>query len=798
MIKPKRNPPGHPGLPPRWTSSAKDGVGTSFNSQSRVWFTISNGIINEVYYPNVDQANTRDLGFLVADGSSFFSDEKKHSKHEITQLAKGVPCYRLTNTCIQGRYRIVKTIITDPHQDALLQQVRFEPLKGRLNDYNLYALLAPHINNRGYGNNGWVGNYKGMHMLFAERSASALALACSTPFSAMSCGYVGASDGWQDISEHKRLTQIYQEAFDGNIALTGQIDLAASSGNFVLALAFGRNAAEAGQRARRALLQDFDRVLTDYVNEWKETQAKFLNLAEANSSTDLYRVSTAVLKIHEAKRFPGGIIASLSIPWGYNKGDGDLGGYHLVWSRDLVEAAGALLAADDAAGARQTLSYLMSTQEADGHWPQNMWLDGRPYWGGVQMDEAAFPILLADALRRMDKLNGLNPWPMVRQAASFIVCNGPVTQQDRWEEDGGYSPFTLAVEIAALLAAADFADAAGNTKMGFYLRQTADIWNSNVERWTYVTATPLAHQVGVEGYYVRIAPPEVADAPSPLKGFVPIKNRPPGVVNAPITQIVSPDALALVRFGLRAATDTRIVNTVKIIDAILKTETSTGPVWHRYNRDVYGEHEDGRPFDGAGIGRGWPLLTGERAHYELARGNHDEAKRLLHIIESQTTSGGLIPEQVWDAQDLPNRGLINGHPSGSAMPLVWAHAEYIKLIRSLHDERVFDALPQPTQRYQKDRITSPFAFWRFNHKCRTIPTGKMLRLEVLAPALIHWSTDDWHSAQDIKTQDTGLGVHIIDLPTDKLPDGAILRFTFYWTESDRWEGLDFEVQVGSE
>jgi glucoamylase len=797
MIQPN-NPPGHPGLPPRWTSSAKDGVGTSFNIRSRVWFTISNGIINEVYYPDVDQANTRDCGFLVTDDSNFFSDEKQHCKHEIAQLIAGVPCYRLTNTCTQGRYQIIKTIITDPHRDALLQQVHFEPLRGRLADYNLYALLAPHLNNRGYGNDGRVGDYKGVPMLFAERDSTVIALACSPDFKAMSCGYVGVSDGWQDISEHKRLTQIYPEASDGNIALTGQIDLTSSPDNFVLALAFGRNEAEAGQRARRALMEDFNGLLNDYLIEWKQAQARFLDISGAkNNGINLYRVSTAVLKIHEAKRFPGGIIASLSIPWGYNKGDDDLGGYHLVWSRDLVEAAGALLAAGDSNGACQTLAFLMSTQEADGHWPQNMWLDGRPYWSGVQMDETAFPILLADVLRR-NKLNGLNPWPMVRQAASFLVCNGPVTQQDRWEEDGGYSPFTLAVEIAALLAAADFADHTGNKKMGDYLRQTADIWNSNVERWTYVTDTPLAHKVGVEGYYVRIAPPEVADASSPLKGFVPIKNRPLGVVKAPLTQIVSPDALALVRFGLRAATDSKIVNTVKVIDSTLKTETSTGPVWHRYNQDGYGEHGDGSPFDGAGIGRGWPLLTGERAHYELARGNQSEARRLLHAIESQTSPGGLIPEQIWDGQDLPNRELINGHPSGSSMPLVWAHAEFIKLIRSLHDGRVFDTPPQPVQRYQKDRVVSPFAFWRFNHKCRTIPPGKMLRLEVLAPALVRWSTDDWRNAQNIKTQDTGLGVHIVDLPTDKLPSGEILRFTFYWPESNRWEGSDFAVEVEGE
>jgi glucoamylase len=155
------------------------------------------------------------------------------------------------------------------------------------------------------------------------------------------------------------------------------------------------------------------------------------------------------------------------------------------------------------------------------------------------------------------------------------------------------------------------------------------------------------------------------------------------------------------------------------------------------------------------------------------------------------------PEQIWDVQDLPNRKLINGRPSGSAMPLVWAHAEYIKLMRSLHDGHVFDTPPQPTQRYQKERIVSPLAFWRFNHKCRTIPPGKMLRLEVLAPALVRWSTDDWQSALNIKTQDTGLGVHIVDLPTNKLSRGTALKFTFYWPESSRWEGSDFVVEVES-
>jgi glucoamylase len=796
MTETKSNAPGHPGMPARWTSSAKSGIGTAVSHQSRVWFTISHGIINEVYYPNLDQADTRDFEFLVADGTAFFSEEKRDCKHEIVQVHRDVPFFRLTNTCKQSRYRISKTVLTDPKRDVLVQQVRFEPLKGKLTDYGLYAILAPHIGNCGYGNNGWAGTYKGIPMLFASRGSVALALACSKPFEAMSCGYVGFSDGWQDISKHKEMTRFYSNAEDGNIALTGQIDLLACGGDFVLALAFGRNWAEAGQRARTALMEDFYETLSGYIDAWKSVQSRFLNLNDAvNNEVDYYRVSTVVLKIHEAKRFPGGIIASLSIPWGFDKGDEDLGGYHLVWPRDLAEAAGALLAAGDSAGARQTLMYLMGTQDADGHWSQNMWLDGRSYWGGVQMDETAFPVLLADALRRMDKLNGLDPWPMVRKAAEFLLRNGPVTQEDRWEEDGGYSPFTLAAEVAALLAAADFAEAKGEDQAATFMRQTADAWNSNIERWTYVTDTPLSKQAGVKGYYVRIAPLEVADAASPLKGFVPIKNRPPTAKKQPVSQIVSPDALALVRFGLRAATDPRIVNTVKVIDALLKTETKTGPVWHRYNQDGYGEQADGKPFDGTGFGRGWPLLAGERAHYELAKGNTSEARKLAKVIEAQTGPCGLIPEQVWDAPDVPEHELANGHPSGSAMPLVWAHAEYIKLLRSMRDGQVFDTPPQPVQRYQKAKVTLPFGFWRFNHKVRSILKGKKLRVEMLSPATVHWSVDNWKTAVDTETRDTGLGVYVADLPTEELPAGGQVLFTFFWVESKQWENTDFTVTI---
>ena len=793
--------PGWPGISPRWTSSAKTGVGTALNHSSRVWFTLSHGIFDEIYYPRVDKACTRDMGLIVTSGSDFFSEEKRSTAQQIESLAPGVPAFHLTNTCLDGRYRIEKEILADPRRDAILQHTRFSPLAGKLEDYHLYVQLAPHLGNEGANNTAWVGDYKGVPMLFAERQGMALALACSAPWLNRSAGFVGVSDGWQDLSQHYAMTWNYTRAENGNVALTGEVDLAQSQGEFVLALGFGGNIFEAGQRALASLLDGFPTARSTYIQEWQNWLQGLPALSSAYDSPQtqaLSRISAAVLRTHESKSFPGALIASLSIPWGFSKGDDDLGGYHLAWPRDLVESAGGLLAIGARSDARRVLNYLQITQEADGHWPQNLWLDGSAYWGGIQMDETAFPILLIDlALREKalhsDDLQRL--WPMVKRAAQYLARNGPVTGQDRWEEDPGYSPFTLAAEIAALLVAAELAEQRGETRIAAYLRETADTWNSNIERWIYASGTDLSSQVGVAGYYVRFTVPDVADAASPSKGFVPIKNRPPTDSFELAAQIVSPDALALVRFGLRAADDPRIVDTVKVIDTFLKTELPYGPGWHRYNDDGYGEHEDGTPFDGTGVGRVWPLLAGERAHYELAAGHVEEAARLLHVLEASAGSGNLLPEQIWDSADIPEHELFFGKPSGSAMPLVWAHGEYVKLLRSLRDGRVFDMPPQTVQRYIKDRVVSNRMIWRLNYKCGNIPVGTVLRIELQQPGSVHWSSDFWKTINDSAARDTGLGVYLVDLPSGGLLPGEVLVFTIHWLEEDRWEGSDFAINI---
>lgn len=835
-----RFPGAGPGVEPRWTSSAKTGVGTALDGRSHVWFTISHGIVDEVYYPRVDQANTRDLGLLVTAAHGFFSEEKRDTRSEVHLIAPGVPGFRLVNRCVHGRYEIEKTVITDPERDVLIQRVRFRALQGGVEDYRIFALLAPHVCNQGYGNDGWAEDYKGVPMLFARREQVALALACDVGWSAMSCGYVGVNDGWRQVKTDGFLSEPSPEARNGNIALTGEVNLAACPriGNavaeFNLVLAFGLGPAEAAQRGRMSLASSFERVQASYIREWvrfhehtigprsqdngatmpeqsRQMAAREL-AAHAHGSThvhavkakravgerrkktpvhlpdsvvDLYRMSAAILAIHEDKRASGAMIASLSIPWGNTKGDHELGGYHLVWPRDLVNSAGALIALGHNVLARRTLRYLMSTQEADGRWAQNLWLDGTPYWTGLQMDEIAFPILFAEMLRREGKLEDLDPYPMIRGAAVFLLRHGPVTGQDRWEENGGYSVFTLSVEVAAMLVAAEFADRNGEPALGSVLRDTADAWNARIEEWTYVRDTALSRQVGVEGYYVRVAPDDVAEVAPRSGGIIPIKNRFGEQGWARYAEVVSPDALALVRFGLRDPTDPRIVNTVRVIDETLRTNTATGPAWYRYNRDGYGEKEDGSPFDGTGVGRPWPLLAGERAHYELAAGRPEVAMQLLGVMRAQASDGGMLPEQVWDGPDLPEFELVNGRATGGAMPLVWAHAEYAKLVRSLYDGRIFDMPQQPYERYVRERAGCDLTLWAPHCVAPSMPVGNRLRIQTSTDVVVRWVADG-SDPVEVLACDTTVGVWLTDLDTVRLPVGSLIQFSMAARGSGEW------------
>lgn len=789
--KPKvqTNPPGAPGVTPRWTSSAKIGIGTAMSGDSNVWFTISHGILNEVFFPRVDIANIRDMELIVTDGRSFFSEEKRDCVHEYKTLADGVPAYRLTNTCKQGRYRITKTIICDPRRNVLLQNIEFEALKGKLEDYRLFALMSPHVNKEGTDNNGWVGDFKGIPMLFAERGDITVGLGCSVPFKAMTCGYVGENDAWHDLKSHFQLTELYSRVDKGNIALAAEIDLTGSNGSFLLGLGFGFNAGEAGIQIRTSLTRDFGWAMRDYIAQWEEVQSQFDDLTHSDKELGaLYRTSLQVLKTHEGKHFSGSVIASLAIPWGESRSDTNVGGYHLIWPRDQVETAFAFLAAGDLESAREVLHFLICTQEKDGHWMQCMWGDGSAYWEGLQMDETALPILLADQLVSHRFLQGIDPWPMVEKATRFLVMNGPYTQQGRWEEDAGYNAYTIATEVAALLAASDFFDRNHKHSEAQFLRETADWWNERIEEWIYVQNTALAKQIGVDGYYVRAAPKGLFDGTVNPSHDLWIANRPKGEDIYPYEDIVCIDALALVRFGLRAADDPCIVNTIRVIDETLKTETTKGPIWHRYNEDGYGEHNDGRPFDGTGHGRGWPLLTGERAHYALAGGNLDEARELCKNMIHFAGEGGLLPEQIWDSADIPERSLFNGHSAGSAKPLTWAHSEYISLLRSIRDGKVFGMPQQTYNRYIRDKQKAEVAIWHKDDRICVVRKGQTLRIQALKPFTLFWGTTKEPSEHESQSVDSQLGIFYVGIPTGELPVDSEIFFNF-------GDGQKFTVKV---
>ncbi|MFZ0736621.1 MAG: glycoside hydrolase family 15 protein, partial [Candidatus Acidiferrales bacterium] len=635
----------------------------------------------------------------------------------------------------------------------------------------------------------------GRKILVAQKQGTWLALAATVPFSRVSCGYVGRSDGWTDLAGNFQMDWEFDHATDGNIALTGELDLS-SHREFTLGLAFGDTQHRAITTLFQSLGDPFEEHLKRYTEQWDRTSAHQHPLAKFSSDKgNLYHSSFSLLLAHEDKSYPGALIASLSIPWGEAAGDKDQGGYHLVWTRDMVSSASALLASGENATPLRALIYLAVSQQVDGGFSQNFWVNGNPYWRGIQLDEVAFPILLALRLSRENALQDFDPYPMVLKAAGYLLRHGPVTQQERWEEASGYSPSTLASNIAALIGAAYFCRLRGDKAAAEFLEQYADFLESHVEAWTVTTQGTLVS--GIPRHYIRILPDRV-DNPDPTEdpnaGILKIANLAPSTNNSfPAKEIVDAGFLELVRYGIRKPDDPVIVDSLKVVDAVLKVNTPVGPVWHRYNHDGYGQREDGGPYVGWGKGRAWPLLAGERAHYELAAGR--DVKPFLGAIEGFASATGLLPEQVWDEQDQPKVHMFLGRPTGSAMPLMWAHAEYIKLLRSISDGRVFDLIPEVASRYLGDRKACQlFEIWKPNRRVRFVKRGYTLRVQVPAPFRLHWTSDEWGTAKDSESAKTSFGVEFVDIPiaaTQRAP----IRFTFFWPKSNSWEGCDYAVAV---
>jgi glucoamylase len=438
--------------------------------------------------------------------------------------------------------------------------------------------------------------------------------------------------------------------------------------------------------------------------------------------------------------------------------------------------------------------YLACCQQADGGFAQNFWIDGGAYWQGIQLDEVAFPILLAWHVWKRDALGDFDPHPMVRSAAAYLIRHGPATQQERWEENSGYSPSTLAVGIAALICAADFARSRGEHGDASFLQDYADFLESHIERWTVTTNGCLVP--GIQRHYIRIHPAAIGD-PSPDEdpnhGLLTVHNRPPGTPwQFPAKDIVDAGFLELVRYGVRKPGDPLIEDSLRVVDAVLKVDTPFGPCWRRYNHDGYGTLPDGGPFEGFGQGRAWPLLTGERAHYEFAAGL--DVRPLIRTIEQFAFRGRMLPEQVWDSPDLESASMYFGKPAGSAMPLMWAHAEYVKLLRSVTDGQVFDLIPIVAERYLNGRGRKDLEVWKAVRQVKEVVAGQVLRIQAPEPFRLHRTNDGWATASDTSSTSTGIGIEFVDIAINDDQIGPV-EFTFLWTSRDRWEGHNYEVRI---
>jgi glucoamylase len=777
--------PGAPGIPPSWTSSAKDMVGTSLGP-ARLWFTLGFGIVNEVYYPRVDIPQIRDLGFIVAGPGGFWSEVKRNQDYSLRLLAPGAAAVEVVHK--HERFTLRLRVTPDPRRDVLAIECRLDGDP----ELRLYVLLAPHLGATGYDNIAAVERYGRRRVLWAEQGPFGMALAAADEhqadaFGRASVGYVGTSDGWQDFAQNGAMRWEYGVAGPGNVALTGELPRRA-----VLALGFGSSAEAAATLAISSLIQPFGNILQQQIADWETWQARCAERSPATLDLpDAIReqavVSSIVLRAHLDKTYPGAMVASLSVPWGY--AGNERGGYHLVWPRDLVQCAGALLAIGAEQEARDTLRYLIATQTADGHWNQNQWLGGTPYWQGIQLDETAFPVLLAEELEERDALGGIVVEDMVRRALGYIARTGPSTAQDRWEENEGINAFTLATTISALVAGAELLP----SPEADWALALADFWNVNIERWLTVSGTELARHYDVPGYYVRVAPPSVVADAGASHAIVPIRNRRDS--NAvPGDEQIGTEFLYLVRAGLRRADDPLILGSLRLADALLKTDTPNGPVWHRYLGDGYGEHQDGRAYDGTGVGRGWPLLTGERGHYELSAGN--DPLPYLEAMAAMASPGGMIPEQVWDVDAIPARFLFPGRATGSAMPLAWAHAEFVKLLVSRQIGHPFARPRAVWQRYRGQRpARAEYAFWWAHAAIGSLPAGARLAVALTEPAIVHWGRDGWLAVEDTPTSDSGLGFHVAVLETAALAPGSWIDFTWRWQDSGEWAGRDWRVEV---
>lgn len=736
--------PGGPGKDAQWATAGKQAIGTSASLESKVWFTLAQGVMTEVYYPDVTTANVHLLQFIVVNPKTKkVETEQDDAIHEIRSLGirrreklfnlpttvsaanvalseiyknysfPNTLVFRQINTAKSGEWTITKTYLTDPRTNSVLFTVDFD---SKDPDTVLYLYFDPSMSNTGMHDTAWTQG----RSLLAQDGSVVSALTCGRcDISEMTNGFLGSSDGLTQLREAGRINGLYGRAENGNVAQVARVKPIGlgknrTRGEMLFALGFGKTADEAVRTANLSLAKGFETAYQEYQIGWIDF-LKSIPKVDAQYQAQFY-MAAMVLKAQEDKAVRGANVASLTVPWGggANANEDVGGGYHLVWSRDLYHVFTAYIALGDKDAAERALDFLFKIQQKeDGSFPQNSWLDGKRGWGSLQMDEVGYPLIMAWQLGRFDKETYEKH---VKRAADFIVKNGPFTPQERWEERPGYSPSTIAAEIAGLVCAADIAKRNGDEASALIYLSAADDWARNVERWTATTKG----KYGDGNYYIRISEKGEPDGGHKIE----LNNNAGSFLE---TDIVDAGFLELVRLGIKPADDPLIVKSLKVIDEQIKVDTPNGPAYYRYTNDGYGEMADGRRwnFDGkyTGKGRPWPLLSGERGQYELAacsqKGTRpgslsgdnqaclSQARSRLDNLLAFANDGLMLPEQVWDKKEIPANidhqfipELKFGEGTGSATPLAWSMGQFIRLATNLKAAKNLDTPQVVYDRYK--------------------------------------------------------------------------------------------------
>ena len=713
--------PSGPEHVPRWTTGEKYGVGTvadhDADDPSKVWFTLTEGALTEARFPRVDLMNLRTLDFLVVDadeGADYTArthnetrrDDAADTVERRTEIVEedGLLFRQTIAERGDGRgheWTLTAEYAIDPNHDALLTDVTFEA--GDDNEYAVYAVADTALTNTGMTDRALRLGEPGSYHLVARDAtaydAGTEPLLIDGDGDAYSVAVAMTAAGrfeWAtvDVAGSDHLASLFggetpganARVDDESVVLAGRI----GSGSRVattVALGFAENAdtAAALGEAAGALTRGYETVRTAYLDSWRA----FLDdvdlpasIADADDLRAQYKTSVMGLRAVEDKTFEGAGIASPSVPWGEAVAAEESRGYgyNFVWARDLYQVFTAFAAVGRHDIARKALEYVYEyQQDENGFIPQNTYVDGRTRWGGEQMDNISFPQVMAYRLREagVGFEETTYGYENVRRSADYVARNGPATAQERWEEEAGYSPSSIAAEVAGLTCAADIAVDRGETADALSWFALADDWTVRVEEW-------CATETGTERhahtpYYVRVVrdgDPEVGHLRTLANGGPTLDER----------EILDAGFLELVRLGLKPADDEVVRNSVAEVDEHIRVDTPHGPGFYRYNGDSYGErsHDDEGGLWGMDAdtrGRLWPLLTGERGEYELRAGGEGDTSppALLRTMAGFANTGRILSEQVWDREHATEYNWEFGKGTGAATPLAWSFSQFVRL-----------------------------------------------------------------------------------------------------------------------